>query len=192
MFVLSAAPAHAEDKPVRGSWKRLAVRTVHVAEGAHVDGLEQRALDLVRALRPEGARIADLKVSGGGDDPVRVSFKATTRVDVSVGPIRVTKDESFTVRARVGAERARCAADGSRPGYNFRLDLSESDEPVAANADALVLSVCRGATADTYELTTYMQIGPDYGTRVAGRLATDLLTRQTDPAVRAFQAVVAP
>ncbi len=194
LFLLTlTASVHAENKPARGSWRRLAVRREVLAPDARLADLDRRTLELLRAFQPSGAKVESLSVlPPEGEQPLRLSFRATTRVNVDVGPIPVSSERTVTVRARVTSARAACGPDPAIPGFRYMLDLRESDEPLAANADALVVAVCATAEPNVYEVATYMQVGPDYGTRVAGRVATDLLTRQTDGFVHALHAVVDP
>jgi hypothetical protein len=94
----------------------------------------------------------------------------------------------------VTSRAGKCAYDASRLGYEVKLDFVSSDEPLSANVSTMVAAFCvdpmSASNADAprhAEITTFMQVGPDYGTRVAGRLATNMLIKQTDPIVTALR-----
>lgn len=181
----------ADPVPTPGSWRKLAVRKFTVADNADLDTTLKDVGKILTHFRPAGLKVTDLSVVPEGPKRVpRVMFRATVHVDVEVGVFSVSRDEQVWVRADVTARGGRCAYDPSRAGYEVKLDLSSSDEPVSANASSLVAALCVGEAKDgqrEIELTSFMQIGPDYGTRVAGRLATNMLIKQTDPFVTALR-----
>lgn len=186
------APARAgEPTPAAGTWRKLAVRKFSVESGADLDAAMRDVPKLLAFFKPAGLKVSDLSVVADGPKKVpRVVFRATVHVDVEVGVFSVARDEQVWVRADVTSRMGRCAYDPSRAGYEIKLDLSSSDEPVSANASSLVAAFCFGEPKDgqrEVELTSFMQIGPDYGTRVAGRLATNMLIKQTDPFVTAIR-----
>ncbi len=202
--VLSVGPgeksvAASENAPTPGSWRKLAVRTFDLPDDADIDTTLKDLPRLLRHFHPQGVKVTDLSVANEGPRKLpRVMFKATMHVNVDVGPVRVEKDEEVWVRADVSARAGRCAYDASRLGFEVKLDLSASEEPVSANVQTMVAALCVDPKpADTAiggtpvprhaELTSFMQVGPDYGTRVAGRLATNMLIKQTDPIVAAVQ-----
>ena len=190
--------AASEDAPTPGSWRKLAVRTFDLPDDADLDATLKDVPRLLRHFRPQGVKVTDLSVESEGPRKLpRVTFKATMHVNVDVGPVRVERDEEVWVRADVTARAGRCAYDPTRLGFEVKLDLSASEEPVSANVQTLVAALCvdRRASGDPAtapvvrhaELTSFMQVGNDYGTRVAGRLATNMLIKQTDPIVAAVQ-----
>ena len=86
-----------------------------------------------------------------------------------------------------------CPYDKKRLGYELVVDLSDSDEPIAANVSHWAASLCVTQLPDgslDVQMMTFMQIGPDYGTWMAGRLVTDMLIQQTDPLVAAIKGEV--
>jgi hypothetical protein len=180
-----------EPTPAAGSWRKLAVRKFSVDSGADLDAAMRDVSKLLTFFKPAGLKVSDLSVVADGPKKVpRVVFRATVHVDVEVGLFSVARDEQVWIRADVTSRMGRCAYDPSRAGYEIKLDLSSSDEPVSANASSLVAAFCFGEPKDgqrEVELTSFMQIGPDYGTRVAGRLATNMLIKQTDPFVTAIR-----
>lgn len=187
-----------EDAPAAGSWRKLAVRSFDVPDDADLATTLQDLPRLLRHFHPQGVKVTDLSVENEGPRKLpRVTFKATMHVNVDVGPVRVEKDEQVWVRADVTARAGRCTYDATRLGFEVKLDLSPSDEPVSANVQTMVAALCvdpkpPGAPGAPdaprhAELTSFMQVGPDYGTRVAGRLATNMLIKQTDPIVAAVR-----
>ncbi len=191
--------AASEEAPTPGSWRKLAVRTFDLPDDADIDTTLKDLPRLFRHFHPQGVKVTDLSVANEGPRKLpRVTFKAMMHVNVDVGPVHVEKDEEVWVRADVSARAGRCAYDPSRLGFEVKLDLSASDEPVSANVQTMVAALCVDPKpADTAigvppitrhaELTSFMQVGPDYGTRVAGRLATNMLIKQTDPIAAAVQ-----
>jgi hypothetical protein len=186
-----AKSAHAsEDAPVPGSWRKLAVRKFDVPKDADMDAALRNIPRLLRHFKPAGVKVSDLSVENEGPRHLpRVTFKAMMHVDIEVGPVHVARDEEVWVRADVTARSGRCAYDPSRLGYEVKLDFTSSDEPLSANVSSMVAAFCVDGEHDGRhaELTTFMQVGPDYGTRVAGRLATNMLIKQTDPIVSALR-----
>lgn len=185
-----------EDAPPAGSFRKLAVRKFQVDASTDVQQVLSDLPRLLRHFKPAGAKISQLGVLAEGPRQLpRVTFRATVHVNVEVGLFSVARDEDLWVRADVTTRPGRCAYDPSRAGYEVRLDLTSSDEPVSANASSLIAAICvsepKGATRDI-ELTSFMQIGPDYGRRVAGRLATNMLIQQTDPFVAAVRSAAKP
>jgi hypothetical protein len=192
LSALVVSDAHAEERPTPGSWRKLAVRRFELPEEARLERIVEELPTLVRAYRPQGAKISDVSFSDGSVDKApEIRFRATVHVDVSVGPLHVSRDETVNVAAQVRVQKTRCSYDPGREAYEIYMDLTRSDEPLAANAQALAVALCVGATEKgqrAVELTSFMQIGPDYGTRAAGRIATDLLARQADALVTAIRA----
>jgi hypothetical protein len=190
----------AEEAPAAGAWKKLAVRHFDVQPDADFDATLQDIPRLLRHFKPAGVKVTDLGVENVGPRKLpRVTFKATMHVDLDVGPVHVTKDEQVWVRADVSARAGRCAYDPSRLGYEVKLDFSSSEEPLSANVSSMVAAFCvdpvsQGSQTEPRhaELTSFMQVGPDYGTRVAGRLATNMLVKQTDPIVTALRESLVP
>ncbi len=191
-----------EEAPTPGSWRKLAVRTFDLPDDADIDTTLKDLPRLLRHFHPQGVKVTNLSVENEGPRKLpRVTFKATMHVDVEVGPVHVEKDEEVWVRADVTARAGRCAYDPSRLGFEVKLDLSASDEPVSANVQTMVAALCVDPQRETgesqstsgsgfrrrAELTSFMQVGPDYGTRVAGRLATNMLVKQTEPILAAVQ-----
>jgi hypothetical protein len=195
-----------EEAPTPGSWRKLAVRTFEVQPDADMDATLKDLPRLLRHFRPQGIKVTDLAVENEGPRHLpRVTFKATMHVDVDVGPVHVEKDEEVWVRADVTSRAGKCAYDANRLGFEVKLDLTASEEPVSANVQTMVAALCVdpkvAPSADPQvptpvrraELTSFMQVGPDYGTRVAGRLATNMLVKQTDPIMLAVKdSVVLP
>ena len=199
-FEGQAAARDREEAPTPGSWRKLAVRTFEVPEDADLDATVKDLPRLLRHFHPQGLKVTDLSVENEGPRHLpRVTFKATMHVDVQVGPVHVEKDEEVWVRADVSARAGRCAYDPSRLGFEVKLDLTASDEPVSANVQTMVAALCvdpphasapgadGSAAPRRAELTSFMQVGPDYGTRVAGRLATSMLIKQTEPIMLAVR-----
>lgn len=190
----TSADARAEQIPAAGSWRKLAVRRFAIQDQTELDATLRDVPKILQSFRPAGGKITDLSVVLDGPRHVpRVTFKAIVHVDVDVGLFSVSHDEEMWVRADVTSRAGRCTYDASRAGYEIKLDLTSSDEPVSANASTLVASFCLGEPrngAREVELTSFMQVGPDYGTRVAGRLATNMLIKQTDPFVQALKATL--
>lgn len=185
--------AAADDAPGAGTWRKLAQRKFRLAAPSQpVDVALQDALRVVRSFRPASAKITDLKVVSPGPKSVpRVTFRSTQRVPISLGILSVTKEETVWVRGDVSVRKLKaCPYDDKRLGYEIIVDLSDSDEPVAANVSNWATSLCVTQVADgslDVQMTTFMQIGPDYGTWMAGRLVTDMLIQQTDPLVAAIK-----
>jgi hypothetical protein len=185
-----------EDVPAAGTFRKLAVRKFQVDASTDVQQVLSDLPRLLRHFKPAGAKITQLGVVAEGPRQLpRVTFRATVHVNVDVGVFSVARDEDLWVRADVTTRPGRCAYDATRAGYEVRLDLTSSDEPVSANASSLIAAICvsepNGATREI-ELTSFMQIGPDYGRRVAGRLATNMLIQQTDPFVAAVRSAARP
>jgi len=185
--------ARADEAPGAGSWRKLAQRHFRLAAPKEpVDVALQDALRVMRSFRPVSATVSDLKVVTRGPKLVpRVTFRSTQRVPIRLGVMTVTREESAWVRGDVFAHKLQaCPYDDKRLGYEIIVDLSASDEPVAANVSNWAASLCVSRLADgslDVQMTTFMQIGPDYGTFMAGRLVTDLLIQQTDPLVAAIK-----
>jgi hypothetical protein len=192
-----------EAAPAVGSWRKLAVRKFDVPRDADMDAALRDIPRLLRHFKPAGVKVSDLSVENEGPRHLpRVTFKATMHVDVEVGPVRVARDEEVWVRADVTSRAGRCAYDANRLGYEVKLDFVSSDEPLSANVSTMVAAFCVDPQSSSSspsqsqtstdaprhaEITTFMQVGPDYGTRVAGRLATNMLIKQTDPIVTALR-----
>ncbi len=193
-LVCVARDAPAEDAPPAGSWRKLAVRRFTIPVETEIDHSLRDLPRILKAYQPAGAKVSDVSVVLDGPRKVpRVTFKAVVHVDVDVGIFTIARDEAVWVRADVTGRVGRCPQDASRAGYEIRMDLTSSDEPLSANASTLVASFCVGDPKNAsreVELTSFMQIGPDYGTRVAGRLATNMLIKQTDPFVAALRATL--
>lgn len=189
----SARTAQADAAPGAGSWRKLAQRHFRLPPPTEpVDVALQDALRVVRSFRPASAKVSDLKVVTPGPKRVpRVTFRSTQRVPISLGIATVTREESVMVRGDVSVHKLKaCPYDDKRLGYEIIVDLSDSDEPVAANVSNWATSLCVTQLDDRsldVQMTTFMQIGPDYGTWMAGRLVTDMLIQQTDPLVAAIK-----
>jgi hypothetical protein len=193
LIAASSGTARADDAPGAGSWRKLAQRQFHLAPPTEpVDVALQDALRVVRSFRPASAKVSDLNVVTPGPKHVpRVSFRSTQRVPISLGIATVTKEKTVWVRGDVSVRKlSACPYDKKRLGYEIVVDLTDSDEPVAANVSNWAASLCVTQLGDgslDVQMMTFMQIGPDYGTWMAGRMVTDMLIQQTDPLVAAIK-----
>ncbi len=194
VVMAGAGTAQADSAPAAGSWRKLAQRHFRLsakAEAGDATGLPD-ALRVVRGFKPASAKVTDLKVVAPGPRQVpRVSFRSTQRVPISLGIATVTKEETVWVRGDVSVRTLKaCPYDDGKQGYEIVVGLTDSDEPVAANVSNWAASLCvsklPGGELDV-TMMTFMQIGPDYGTWMAGRLVTDMLIQQTDPLVAAIK-----
>lgn len=188
-----AGTANADDAPAAGSWRKLAQRHFRLAAPAEAaSGALPDALRVVRGFKPASAKVTDLKVTAPGPKQVpRVSFRSTQRVPISLGVATITKEETVWVRGDVSVRTLKaCPYDDGKQGYEIVVGLTDSDEPVAANVSNWAASLCVSKLPDgalDVNMMTFMQIGPDYGTWMAGRLVTDMLIQQTDPLVAAIK-----
>jgi hypothetical protein len=188
-----AGTANADNAPAAGSWRKLAQRHFRLAAPAEPSAADlPDALRVVRGFKPASAKVTDLNVVTPGPKQVpRVSFRSTQRVPISLGVATITKEETVWVRGDVSVRKLKaCPYDDGRQGYEIVVGLTDSDEPVAANVSNWAASLCVSKLPDgalDVNMMTFMQIGPDYGTWMAGRLVTDMLIQQTDPLVAAIK-----
>ena len=193
VVMAGAGTAKADNAPPAGSWRKLAKRHFRLAAPAEAASASlPDALRVVKGFKPASAKVSDLKVVTPGPRQVpRVSFRSTQRVPISLGIGTITKEETVTVRGDVSVRSLKaCPYDEGKQGYEIVVGLTDSDEPVAANVSNWAASLCvsklPGGELDV-NMMTFMQIGPDYGTWMAGRLVTDMLIQQTDPLVAAIK-----
>ena len=196
VIMAGAGTAQADSAPAAGSWRKLATRHFRLAAPTEASAGDTNqlpdALRVVRGFKPASAKVTDLKVVAPGPRQVpRVSFRSTQRVPISLGVATVTKEETVWVRGDVSVRTLKaCPYDDGKQGYEIVVGLTDSDEPVAANVSNWAASLCvsklPGGELDV-NMMTFMQIGPDYGTWMAGRLVTDMLIQQTDPLVAAIK-----
>lgn len=184
----------ADDAPAPYSWKRLAVRRLTLRDAQDRAAIREAFRDpqrMLKAFQPRGVQVEAIHVEppAHGRSRQRLVFRAHAVVPVPLGPIRVRAPFDAWVRADAVSWEGRCPYDATRPAFGLKLLLSESDEPISANAHAIAVVACvdEGAAArPEVEVTTLMQVGPDYGARVAGAFVSRLLVDQTDPLVLAM------
>lgn len=89
--------------------------------------------------------------------------------------IKVTR----TVRATTHVEPLDC-----QEGQRIVLDLADSDRDIVLQAEYVYLDLCvlkKSVNSVKIGYTARMIVGDDFGMRIAGKLAIDLLTRQIEP-----------
>lgn len=190
----ASRPADADDAPAPYSWKRLAVRRLTLRDSSDRAAIREAFRDpqrMLKAFQPRGVKVEAIHVEAPahGRSRQRLVFRAHAVVPVPLGPIRVRAPFDAWVRADAVSWEGRCPYDDSRPAFGLKLLLGESDEPISANANAIAVVACVDegkAGHPEVEVTTLMQVGPDYGSRVAGAFVSRLLVDQTDPLVLAM------
>ncbi len=172
-------PVQARGGP--GPWLRVNSKTVEI-EGNDIEAaVRQAAIDelgIYRRVHPRKAKISNKKFEpkGPSEGRPRLSFTAQ-------GPLRIKVDivTDFQMRA------INCPAPAQPKGYQYQLDLQDSEAKLLDYISAFAVDVClvpRGDNEVELVTTSYLKKGPKYRRGLVSLILHRVVKAQTGELVR--------
>ncbi len=183
------------DEPPRGRGELIPLRSrsfeseLPLAEVRHRSSAALRnlpgLLSHFEPALPPGGSIRGLRMTNSV-----LSFDAALPVNCSFSGLSLPR-VNLAQRLVAVASARRYSRDGCG-GFELRLDLRASDEHISNQADAILARLCFSETPSgtRLSLSALMEVGPDYGTRCAGKFARDLLSAQIPPLENAIREAI--
>ncbi len=163
------------------TWAQVTTRTVEVA-GVGIEEAVRRAardeLGVYRRVQPRKAKISNRKFESKGpvDGQPRLSFTAQ-------GPLRIKVD----IVTDFEMNRIECAAPARSQGYQYILDLKDSEDKLLDYVTAFAVDICivpKGDDQVDLVTTTYLRKGPKYRRGFVSLILHKVVKAQTGELVR--------
>jgi hypothetical protein len=163
------------------------------AEG-HLDAKFSDLTSLAATFRPyvneaEGNTYRDYRYSRAASGDAIISFEATTVVRYIITRRVTRKVKGVLHGERLSSGMARIP-QGCSDGYRLSLDLRGSDRDITLQTELVEVDVCTNSPGQGGVGILYfarMIVGQDYGVRVAGRVAREMLTKQVAPLIQTLK-----